>query len=256
MLKQRIIIGDIHGCFDELCLLLESIPFNPSTDQLISVGDVIGKGPQVRKCLQLLYFYKALVIKGNHELWYLKNNIDIHPNFRSKTSLSPSSQEEISSAPSVFSEKSLYISYKKIMDSTKFSHSSFGKQLSDQELATWIHSWPLYLEYPDLYIVHAGLDPRSGIPQESSSKILTQIRHWDGKGINLNNETDPAWFDCFLPQKKVVFGHWAKKGLIQKSSFIGIDSGCVYGNSLSAYCPEQDQIWQVKALKSYVQIGH
>lgn len=44
--KRTIIVGDIHGCFDELQALLEMSLWNQETDQLILVGDLMSKGPK------------------------------------------------------------------------------------------------------------------------------------------------------------------------------------------------------------------
>jgi len=61
------VVGDIHGCFSALNQALSLIGFNPDCDRLISVGDLIDRGPessQVAKYLQLPWFYAVL---GNHE---------------------------------------------------------------------------------------------------------------------------------------------------------------------------------------------
>jgi serine/threonine protein phosphatase 1 len=61
------VVGDIHGCFRALDQALTHIGFNPSLDRLISVGDLIDRGPessQVADYLQKPWFYAVL---GNHE---------------------------------------------------------------------------------------------------------------------------------------------------------------------------------------------
>jgi len=68
---RTLIIGDIHGCYDELRLLLEK--FNPDrSDKIFTVGDVINRGPESYKCISLLKELNAVTIMGNHEHWYLK----------------------------------------------------------------------------------------------------------------------------------------------------------------------------------------
>ena len=69
---RTLIIGDIHGCYEELQLLLEK--FNPeSSDRIFSVGDVINRGPESGKCITLLKELNAKTVMGNHEHWYLKS---------------------------------------------------------------------------------------------------------------------------------------------------------------------------------------
>lgn len=61
------IVGDLHGCFDELAKLLSYVEFNPHQDRLFSTGDLIDRGPRSLDCLNLLkkkWFYPVL---GNHE---------------------------------------------------------------------------------------------------------------------------------------------------------------------------------------------
>ncbi len=61
------IIGDIHGCYDQLLLLLIHINFDSNVDRLISVGDLIDRGPDNIKCLELLNKKWFHAVKGNHE---------------------------------------------------------------------------------------------------------------------------------------------------------------------------------------------
>jgi hypothetical protein len=61
------IVGDLHGCFDELGRLLLHVKFDPMKDRLFSTGDLIDRGPRSQDCLGLLtkkWFYAVL---GNHE---------------------------------------------------------------------------------------------------------------------------------------------------------------------------------------------
>ena len=61
------IVGDLHGCFDELNTLLKHIKFNTSSDRLFSTGDLLDRGPKSLECISLLgknWFYPVL---GNHE---------------------------------------------------------------------------------------------------------------------------------------------------------------------------------------------
>lgn len=61
------VVGDIHGCFDELMWELESLSFDFQKDRLFSVGDLVDRGPKNMEVLRLLdekWFY---AVKGNHE---------------------------------------------------------------------------------------------------------------------------------------------------------------------------------------------
>lgn len=61
------VVGDVHGCYEELLELLQGVNFNESTDRLISVGDLIDRGPFNMECIDLLYKPWVWATKGNHE---------------------------------------------------------------------------------------------------------------------------------------------------------------------------------------------
>lgn len=61
------VIGDLHGCYSLLDTLLDHVNFNTKTDRLLSVGDLVDRGPSSLKCLRLLnepWFHSVM---GNHE---------------------------------------------------------------------------------------------------------------------------------------------------------------------------------------------
>lgn len=61
------IIGDLHGCYDLLQKELSYAGFNPDHDRLFSVGDIIDRGPNSLKCLELLDRPWFTMVRGNHE---------------------------------------------------------------------------------------------------------------------------------------------------------------------------------------------
>lgn len=61
------LVGDLHGCFTQLIHELKRIKFNPYYDLLVSVGDLIDRGPDSIKCLKLLEKKWFVSIRGNHE---------------------------------------------------------------------------------------------------------------------------------------------------------------------------------------------
>ena len=68
--NRYIVIGDVHGCLDELKQLLQKCELQPN-DCIVYVGDLLDKGPQgpqtvlwVQKQAQT---YKTISVMGNHE---------------------------------------------------------------------------------------------------------------------------------------------------------------------------------------------
>ena len=56
-----------------------------------------------------------------------------------------------------------------------------------------------------------------------------------------------------LLERTVVFGHWARAGLIRRPQVLGLDTGCVWGGKLSAWIAEEDRIVQVDAARAYAE---
>lgn len=61
------VVSDIHGCWQRLMDELKRLHFNPYEDLLISVGDLIDRGPESVKCLELMQESWFRAVRGNHE---------------------------------------------------------------------------------------------------------------------------------------------------------------------------------------------
>lgn len=64
---NKYFVGDLHGNCDGLILALKEIGFRFDKDHLFSVGDVIDRGSQSIRCLELIYESWFHTVKGNHE---------------------------------------------------------------------------------------------------------------------------------------------------------------------------------------------
>jgi serine/threonine protein phosphatase 1 len=61
------IVGDIHGCYDLLRRALDRVRFDPAADRLLSVGDLIDKGPSSQEAVDFLELPFVHAVRGNHE---------------------------------------------------------------------------------------------------------------------------------------------------------------------------------------------
>lgn len=245
---RHIIIGDIHGCIQELEMLLHKLELQIE-DKVYLIGDLIDKGPNslavVQKLFQLSLNYHVVLILGNHEekfLRYLKN------------------QEHNESALG------------KMMNTDDFEQLS---ELTTAELEFLKNAY-LYYSIPtlDLTLVHGGFHEKTilnsqktlqwnQIPKEEikKSRLLTMTRMLNEKGdfMGLNEEAPNMYFWAEKYDGrfgKVVFGHQPFIGEEVKRfpNAFGIDTGCVFGGKLTALVFSQSGEYQVlyqKALKTY-----
>ncbi|EIC84016.1 metallophosphoesterase [Serratia sp. M24T3] len=65
--RNVFVVGDLHGCYQRLITQLEELAFNRHEDLLISVGDLIDRGPQNVECLDLQNEKWFVAVRGNHE---------------------------------------------------------------------------------------------------------------------------------------------------------------------------------------------
>jgi bis(5'-nucleosyl)-tetraphosphatase (symmetrical) len=228
--KRTIFVGDVHGSIDEFNELLRKLHYDPKTDRLILVGDLLDRGPDsvgvVRKAREM----KLECLMGNHEHKYIKW-------FRSQ-----------GTRTDVYDRKDYY------------------GQLSDQDIV-YIHDMPLYIELDNVIAVHAGLKP--GIALSSQTKDdLMYLRYTDAdrkfislKKINkLGKEATGAkfWTEFGPFGKNVVYGHNVHSltdiridQYEDGTACYGIDTGCCFNGRLSALIWETKELVQVQAKREY-----
>lgn len=69
--SKMFVVGDIHGYKSLLLEALNSVDFDFDTDILVSVGDLIDRGPENYECAMLLEEDWFLAVRGNHEEMFL-----------------------------------------------------------------------------------------------------------------------------------------------------------------------------------------
>lgn len=259
-------IGDIQGCYDSLCRLLERCAFNPATDRLWLVGDLVNRGPKSLETLRLLKSLgnSALTVLGNHDL-YLLMVAEGGAKFRGKDD----TLQAIFDAPDC------------------------------GELLDWLRHQPLCHTEGDYCLVHAGLLPQWTTQQARElarevewalqgpqyHEFVTNLwgsepagwsddlRGWQRLRVIVNAMTRmrfctpdgimefktkgelvkaPAghlpWFE--VPGRKsanqvIVAGHWSALGLKLMPNLLALDTGCLWGGQLSALRLEDRQLFQV-----------
>ena len=70
-MERTIVIGDVHGCADELGDLLGRLQVQ-AQDRIIQVGDLINRGPDSVRCVRIAQAHRFELVYGNHELRLLQ----------------------------------------------------------------------------------------------------------------------------------------------------------------------------------------
>jgi serine/threonine protein phosphatase 1 len=192
------IVGDLHGCLDELTALCEKANLGPE-DRLISVGDLVDRGP---RSLEVVRFFaekplRRQAVLGNHEAKHLRGGF--------ANGQDPSGRIT-----------------RRQLAATEY-----------QELVTFARSLPLWIDLEEATIVHAGLEP--GLPLEAQDERVVTGRGsqgrpgWDGRSR--------WWFDDPALQwpKPIVFGHqiFPEVARGQRGNVWGLDTGASEGGRLT-----------------------
>lgn len=78
------VVGDIHGCYATYMAAFDKLNFNPETDRMFSVGDLVDRGAHSLSCVDLLKLPYFHAVRGNHEqmpIDYLDNSDFAHRHY-------------------------------------------------------------------------------------------------------------------------------------------------------------------------------
>jgi hypothetical protein len=245
---RRIIIGDVHGCIDELEELIYTLNIN-TNDSIFFIGDLIDRGPDsvavVKKCYALSIDYEVKLILGNHEEKFLRYLDHIE----NKTGLE-NKMSGIDEFPKLLSELN-----RVEIDFIKNAYYSFA---FEQEKITLLHggiSNQVKFPFPETY-QYGVVNPK----QLKGLDLITKVRFLspEGKFVGLNEETeaDKYWAEVY----DGTFGHiyFGHQPFMQQNSkafahATCLDTGCVFGGWLSAVVIENGNksFVSIKAKESY-----
>ena len=264
------VIGDVQGCLQELCELLDTINYDEAEDQLWFTGDLVNRGPDSLGTLRLVKSLRPVLVLGNHDLHLLA----IHAGttgLQKKDTLAP-----ILHAP-------------------------------DRDgLLSWLQQQPLLHRSDELpyTLIHAGLPPQWSVAQAQAlagevaavlrssdapeffthmygnmpevwsddlrgwdrlryiTNCLTRLRYCDSEGrIDMREKGPPGrqraplapWYQVEGRRsagEQIIFGHWATVRLGEQQDFKAarvhaLDTGCVWGGELTALRLEDEICFSV-----------
>lgn len=254
------IVGDLQGCLHELELLLERVGFHPSRDQLWLTGDLVARGPDSLGCLRRVVALgnAAQTVLGNHDLHLLAI---AHGIGKAKAS------DHVSAILNAADRADLlnWLRHQPLLaehDSHGFvmTHAGIPPQwdlaqarLAARQAEAELRSSQYRQRLRQMY----GNQPDRWQPELTATEQLrysinafTRMRlcHPDGR-LEFDNKACPStapqglrpWFELRGEHQDppLVFGHWAAlEGKCEQAGIHALDTGCVWGGSLTLLCWE------------------
>jgi len=249
-------IGDVQGCYDELARLLDRLRFDPATDEAWFVGDLVNRGPASARVLELVIGIgrSATVTLGNHDLHLLALAYGQTPG-PADAALADVLNHPYSDRLVDWLRRRPLAHYRPDLN-TLTVHAGVIRDwdpLQTVKLAREVERalrGPRCAEF--LAAMYGDRPARWSAELTGIDRLrfivncLTRIRYCTPDGrLDFRHKGPPAdyrgtlvpWFD--LPNRasasvRIVFGHWASLGLLERDNLLGIDTGCVWGRELTA----------------------
>ena len=242
---MRWVVGDVQGCARELERLLAEIRFDPASDELWCAGDLVNRGPESLAAVRLWRDVGGRAVIGNHEVYALCVQSGRWP--RKRDTL-----DAFYAAPEA------------------------------DEILAQLRTLPVLVELPSsgrgpsAWLVHGGLHPRwydlpsiaaafeaatrdDDFLESDEVSFATRVRCCTADGVRSKFDRAPQdcpppyrpWDEHYRGDALIVHGHWAWRGHYRSASgrVMGLDSGCVYGGKLTAWCQDEDRIVQIPSMQ-------
>ncbi len=218
MPARTIVIGDIHGCAREFEKLLSEIAPTPD-DAVILLGDLVNRGPDTGRVVEIARQNRFRSILGNHELRLLTFNATEDARILKKYD-----------RPSI-------------------------DALTEPDWE-YLRQMETYIRLPASghLLVHGGMPPGTD-PAELSAEVLTNTKRIVPSDVPESHRhliRQPLhWSKIWPGPETVIYGHTPRLAVDRQHFAIGIDTGCVYGGFLTACILPELRFVQVRAQKPY-----
>lgn len=240
---RTIIVGNVHGCLREFEQLVEKVDYDKSKDRLISLGDLMDRGPESVYCVRYAQQIGAELVASNHDDKHVRYRDWLQRRYDARMTGKPFNQQ-----PPALKKERL----------------EQNELLSDDDVA-YLRSAPNFikLEEHNIICVHAGFLPTHFVDVKDQARADVIRVRWvdkegniakpaktkdkDGCTIESNAMEQPPesvwWMDVWDGDYDVVYGHNVHSleaprvdvhhGLSYRAC-VGIDTGCCFGGKLTA----------------------
>jgi protein phosphatase len=243
------IIGDVHGCYDELEELLEKLGYgktdhnkdepmkgpifsHPQGRTVAFLGDIVDRGPRIVDCIKLVYnmvkFGSGLCVPGNHDMKFVRKlkgrNVKIAYGLENTLA-------EIDALPA------------EIRDSFKQETLHFLEGLTSHYV----------LDHRRLVVAHAGIKRRMQGRSAAGVREFCLYGETTGETDEFGLPVRCNWAENYRGKSMVVYGHTPVPKVEWLNNTINIDTGCVFGGKLTALRYPEREFVSVPARKVYTE---
>lgn len=248
---RTVFVGDVHGCFEEMRDLLQTLRYRPLYDRLVFLGDLVDRGPDSVGVVRQVRYLQSVnpyvyCVQGNHEEKHVRYQGHVQ---KFKASGKPN--------PMHFSEE------------RAAEHARFTP-----EEHAWLRELPVWLRVSTgkqtWLATHAGV-PTDKPLEEQDPKALVRTRFVEKDTGKYTTDKTPFtqpegsvhWYERWAGPEHVVYGHHVHDkerpkvtGPADGPRCFGVDTGCVFGGHLTALVvsheSEMPMFAQMPARKEYV----
>jgi hypothetical protein len=211
-MARTLVIGDIHGCIDELRDLLDLAGLGED-DEIISLGDMVDRGPDSAGVARFFRDHpRGSALRGNHEQKHVLSR---------RGRLQPSLSQNI-------------------------VRRELGEETHAQ-LCAWFSALPLYIERPDALLLHGFVEPGVPLPQQQPQVLMGTMsgeRH-------LQQTLDRPWYELIDHPTPIIVGHrdYRRDGqpLVYRDRVFGLDTTVYSGGRLTGLLLPEFRILSVPA---------
>ena len=212
---QTLVIGDIHGCYEEFQSLLDKAGLTDE-DSIVSVGDCVDRGPDTPAVLKFFQEQPdAKLIMGNHERKHVR-----------------ASRHEV-----------------ELARSQRISKIQFGETYPDA--LAFMSELPLYLDLPDAWIVHGYFEPGLPLSQQRAPVLCGTM----GGDNYLRAQYTRPWYELYDGDKPLLVGHHnystTDQPFIYQDRVYTLDTDCVTGKALTGLLLPSFKIISVPSRANY-----
>ncbi len=218
--SKLIVIGDVHGCAEELNTLVRKLPLDQDTS-LLFLGDYVDRGPDskgvIDTVLDLSELYSVIALRGNHEAMFQQfladpNNSALAGNF--------------------------------ILNGGSATLASYSVRGASYDIPAphraFLRDLKLFYATETHFFVHAGIPPDFNFAAESGDEVDAKTAHQFLWIRNHFLKSQVRW------PRLVVHGHTPVDQIELLPNRINLDTGCVYGRRLTAMHMGTGKVYSVE----------